>query len=363
MPKRNIPVLAYAAATAIFCAVSALSACHNPDSLKPRVIMDDIHIIGGADPELGLDSYDSDTLMERGAELYNAQKYAVAAKFYERLLRDYPVSPRLPAALFNLGLCYEAMADNERALLLYRRLEKEYPDKADNNLLFRTGACLIGLGRYEEARVVFDRLAVSPDLSDYDKLEVNVNIGVCEYGLKRYDDAEMTLVRAMGAYRGISQKEYIENNYFMAQAQFYMGEIDRAYMEEVTLAFPQEKLEADLERKAKFLLDAQNEYIKTIRIGNLHWAAAAGFRVGALYETFHQQILAAPTPPELDEEQVRVYQEELRKKVSVLISKSIAVYERTLDMAQRVGLSSRWVEDSTSRLEKLKELYIRENLQ
>jgi len=342
----------------------ALAGCPRPDSAaRPDIEMDALHIKTGAD-DLGLETYDAQTLMEKGAEVFNAGKHDKAALYFQRVLSEYPESSRVPAALFNLGLCAETAGDFERAKGFFERVVQEHGGEGVAlDARFRLGACLSALKRYDEALKVFSALQEVKDLSENDRLEASVNVGVCLTGLNRLDDAETELFHAMIAYRKISQKEYIENNYFMAQGQFYLGEINRARMETVKLEFPQEKLEKDLEQKAQFLLDAQNAYIKAIRIGNLHWAAASGFRIGGLYETFHQQLVAAPVPPDLTEEQAAVYRDELRKKVAVLLAKAINVYERNLDMAQRVGLTSKWVDETNSRLEKLKEQYLKENLQ
>ena len=356
----------------LFCSSVVLPACPRPESaVRTPIEMEALHIKAGTD-ELGLESYDAQTLMEKGAEVFNAGKYALAAKYFQRLVDEYPQSPRLPAALFNLGLCAEMGGDFDKARGLYERVIRDFPGgKEVVDARFRLGAALIGLLRFEEALKVFEALAKVPDLSEYDRLEASVNVGVCLTGMNRLDDAETELFHAMTAFRKISQKEYIENNYFMAQGQFYLGEINRLKMEQLKLALPPEvpeeernkKLERDLEKKAQFLLDAQAQYIKAIRIGNVHWAAASGLQIGVLYETFHNHLTVAPVPPELDEEQARVYREELRKKVSVLLAKAITVYEKNLDMAQRVGLSSKWVDETNQRLEKVKELYLKETAQ
>ena len=46
-----------------------------------------------------------------------------------------------------------------------------------------------------------------------------------------------------------------------------------------------------------------------------------------------------------------------------ILAKAITVYEKNLDMAQRVGLSSKWVDETNQRLEKVKELYLKETAQ
>src|SRR5205085_10971609 len=109
-----------------------------------------------------------------------------------------------------------------------------------------------------------------------------------------------------------------------------------------------------LETKAQFLLSAQGHYLRAIRKGDGEWATAAGYRIGELYEEFHDQLLHAPLPPALDEGQRAVYQEDLRKKVRNLIGKAIRIYEETLSTAQRVGAQNSYVEKTGQALERLR---------
>ena len=52
------------------------------------------------------------------------------------------------------------------------------------------------------------------------------------------------------------------------------------------------------------------------------------------------------------------YRELLTEKISVLVSKAIQVYERSLEMATRVGEQNEWVERTTRALERMKTLAV-----
>ncbi len=102
------------------------------------------------------------------------------------------------------------------------------------------------------------------------------------------------------------------------------------------------------------LLSAQGHYLRTIRIGNPDWAVAAGYRIGELYDEMYVQMTEAPPPPGLDAEHEAAYREELRRKVRVLVTKAIAIYESTLATARRTGVENRFVEKTQSSLERMK---------
>jgi hypothetical protein len=120
------------------------------------------------------------------------------------------------------------------------------------------------------------------------------------------------------------------------------------------------KLAEDLEYKSELLLSSQGHYLRAIRIGNGYWATAAGAMIGGLYENMYDHMINAPAPTELSEVEREVYRTELRKKIRVLISKAISVYERTLEAAERIGAASPFVEQTRESLRRMKELLLAE---
>jgi hypothetical protein len=113
-----------------------------------------------------------------------------------------------------------------------------------------------------------------------------------------------------------------------------------------------------LEAKAQLLLSAQGHYLRCIRRGDGEWATAAGYRIGELYEELHAELLGAPLPSGLTEEQRALYQAELRKKVKNLVAKAIRIYQENLSAAQRVGAQNAHVEKTGQALERLQKLLL-----
>jgi hypothetical protein len=187
-----------------------------------------------------------------------------------------------------------------------------------------------------------------------------VQHGVClvEAGLSQ--PAESSLRQALEMWNGLGDKREV-NDYFPAQAEFFLGEIYRLYFEASVLD-PQRGVEAlasDLEHKAELLLSAQGHYLRCIRIGNGYWATASGAQIGQLYENLYDQMVRSPPPPELKSAaEVEVYRQELRNKIRVLITKAINIYEGTLEAAERIGAQNAFVARTRESLNKMKELLL-----
>jgi hypothetical protein len=116
----------------------------------------------------------------------------------------------------------------------------------------------------------------------------------------------------------------------------------------------------DMEDKARLLLAAQRQYIETIKLGNPQWAAASGYQIGSLYEEFYDAFIHAPIPDQLlgdaNQEKREVYYEELRKKIRILLEKSIRTHEQNLLMMERLGVQNEWRDKSKLAFAKLQKL-------
>jgi hypothetical protein len=146
-----------------------------------------------------------------------------------------------------------------------------------------------------------------------------------------------------------------------AQAEFWLGEAFRGAFREQKLdpsTMDQKALGGALEQKAEFLLSAQGHYLRCIRRGDGEWATAAGYRIGEMYEELHDQMVSAPLPRGLTEDQRALYQDELRGKVKNLVSKAIRMYEETLDVAQRTGAANDYVQKTEQALERMRKLLL-----
>jgi len=79
-----------------------------------------------------------------------------------------------------------------------------------------------------------------------------------------------------------------------------------------------------------------------------------------LYENLYSYLISSPAPKQLNQEEAEIYRQEVRKRVRVLVTKAINIYERTLEAAERIGSSSNFTERTRESLRKLKEILIAE---
>ncbi|HNW92046.1 MAG TPA: tetratricopeptide repeat protein [bacterium] len=120
----------------------------------------------------GESPYAADACFRIGAICQNRyNNYDEAVRYFKRLIADYPASPRVRSAYYELGQTYNRTGDYESANVYYRRLVQGFPsaDKAPdaqfevaqnlarlNNLVGAIDACRQLLARYPSSQVADD---------------------------------------------------------------------------------------------------------------------------------------------------------------------------------------------------------------
>jgi tetratricopeptide (TPR) repeat protein len=310
------------------------------------------------DPEL--EKLTDEELFAAGTAAFAGADYTQAARYFGRIADFHPRSPHFRTAAFNAGLAHQKNKEWEDAYARFSLIadaERGTGDALDAS--FRAAETLYHLERFDTAVNILVLIAERKDIPLKRRLEAQVQKGICELEAGRVDTAEKTLRSALATYNDAADKSEVDD-YFPAQAQFFLGEIFRQHYEAVVLdpAKGVDALAKDLEYKAELLLSAQGHYLRSIRIGNGYWATAAGAQIGGLYQDLYEHMAHAPAPKELTGEQVQIYQQEVRKKIRVLITKAIGIYERTLEAAERIGSVGPFIERTRESLKKMKELLV-----
>ena len=307
--------------------------------------------------DLELQGKNDEELFAVGTAAFSTGDYRRAAAAFGRLADLHPTSRHEAAALYDAGLAHERLEEWRPALERFRALERRYvgPDAVEAS--FRTAECLYHLRALGDARAVLDRLAAREELGDAERIRALTQRGVVELEDGKLDDAEKSLRLALSRWQEASERERLDD-YYPAQAQFYLGEVYREAFQALHLdpsAGDEAKLGRELEEKAEMLLSAQGHYLRAIRMGNADWAVASGSRIGELYDELYRELTEAPLPPGLDPEHAAAYRSELRKKVRVLVTKAIAIYERTLATAERARVeNNKFVDRTQASLERMK---------
>lgn len=319
------------------------------------------------DGEFEFTSYDAETLFRRGTELLGQQRCTEAVELYDRLADEFGTSRYASPALYNAGLCLQDAGELPAAADRYERLLRELPAAPDTkHARFQLAAISVELERWDRTVEVADELLARDDLSPDERMEAMARRAQALLGAESVEEAERQARTAISYFRTRSEEDAVRDNFFAAAAGFVLAESIRQRGEAVTI--PQAEVETQhqvLERKAQYLLEAQREYFNVMQHRNAHWAAAAGYRIGAMYDRLWAEIMNAPTPPprnQLPQGTEDVYQQEYRlelaRLVKPLLRHSIRYWELTLMMVERTGVRTEWGERVRADLERARQRLI-----
>jgi tetratricopeptide (TPR) repeat protein len=333
------------------------------DAETQRLRFDPIEIQPGPPEEVALADLNPDELFAMGTAHFAAGEFEKSARAFGRLADVYPESANAASANYNAGLALERLSRFEEAGNRFAAVADARTGQGDALFAaFHLANCLYQLGDYARAADLLRQMVDRTDLERPERLQALVQHAVCQVELGHREEAEAEFRRALGFWNAYRNEEALDA-YFPAQAQFFLGEIHRLRFEEVRLdpTIGEAALAEALEHKCQLLLSAQGHYLRAIRMSQSHWATLAGFRVGSLYETLYDEMMSAKLPDGLDEEAAAIYREELKKKLRVLVTKALPIYEQTLAAAERTGTNAPFVEKARQSLERLKIILVEED--
>jgi tetratricopeptide (TPR) repeat protein len=349
---------------AAFTAALAACAGAQPRPDAKTLIFPPQTIVAGGPLDRELSSLNAHELFAKGKAAYAGSDFKLAAACFTRGADLFPTSPLHAALEYNAGLALMQLQEWAPALERFLPQGDAANGKGDAlDAAFQTATCLYFLERYDEARRILHVLARRHDLPETVRLQAQVDEAVCLVEENQLADAEHELRDALRSYQ-TDRAEQVMPEDVAGKGEFFMGEIYRAYFTAVKLdpSGNIDQLGKDLESKAEELLSAQGHYLRAIRIGSAHWATASGYRIGALYEELYDAMIDAPIPKDLDAEQQALYREELKRRIRVLVTKSINIYDQTLAAASRIGEDNPFVSQTHQSLERMKHILLEDDV-
>lgn len=352
---------------ALLVAALAAGCAHAPPPRTATVEMEPM--VFQAHPTGQVELVDAASLFERAGAAYRDGKLVEATQLFDRVVAEYPDSRYVVPSLYNAGLALEAQKDIAGAVARYKRITDEHKDGAaggaersgNSDVLdawYRLGFVFSEAKNYAAAVDVYGQILTRKDLTLADRVEAMARRGVAQFAQKDWIASERTLRETLAWYHAHESEERLDNDFFLAQAAYYLGEVAHEQYRALPVRLPEKQMAKDLEAKARLLLVAQSRFIDAMKVNHVEWATAAGFQIGELYREFYDDIVGAPVPAVLKGEARDVYLDEVKKQVKTLLQKAISIHEKNVLMAERLGEDNQWVRRSNAQMEQLRKLLL-----
>lgn len=272
---------------------------------------------------------------------------AKAAAVFEEFLRRYPENRLFELCALRAARYREAIEQWEKAATNYALLRNK---KAKNRVLalFLAGQNYFKAKKWNEAIEAFQAYLVEADNLNR-ALEAQTKIGLAWYEQDEVEKAKNAFRRAVDIYQQAPDRSKL-NSYYVAQAQFMLGEIAYLAFSAIQLDPP---FKTNLKRKSDALKTTLKAYTAAAKYRVAEWTTAASYKIGIIFEEFANAILTSPIPGGLSDEEIRAYEDQLKELALPFQQKALEAYQSNVRRAEKNGIVNRWVTLSKSRLSML----------
>ncbi len=304
-------------------------------------------------------------LAERGEKAILEGRWLDAVRAYRTLVAASSDRPRAAEYLFDLGLALEGTQERAAARDAFLDVARRFPNGSQARVaLIRAATLDAYLEDWEALGAIGDTLLARVDLEDVDRI-----VALGARGLARVELGNDTT-----AFRDVldglelgDQRHYGARDVLpvaIAQLRFALGEIRRVRSERIRFdPLPIDFLD-ELDARCAGLLSAQEAYGLAVRSVDPHWAAMAGYRVGAMYRALHRDLMQIPAPARSKtDRQKKIFYAFMHVRYRVLLEKGLREIDQTIALGERTSDSSTWIERAREAKEEMQAALTEEEAQ
>lgn len=279
-------------------------------------------------------------LIEQGNAAFSAGKYDDALAAYRQVTTKFPDSDLVPAAMYNIGLALEKQASIDGAVDDYVALAKQHPKSEEAlDAVLRAAAIEADRKRWASAAEVLALALQRDDLDNEVRIEIEARLGYVQLEQGKLDDAQASLDAAVAAWRRAPR---IDDSYYIAMANFYLGEVEHRRFQQAKLRTSDAELAADMEAKRLILMKAYRHWRDALGFKIAYWATASGFNMSEIFFEYWKTAVTAPYPDGMQVQARPAYVDELHSKVRENLEKALDGHSANVDLAAAYGVDTDW---------------------
>jgi tetratricopeptide (TPR) repeat protein len=284
-------------------------------------------------------------LFDAASAYFKGEYFQEARKVYEKVTHTFPGSPYSAEAFYNMALCEEFLGNYTDAAENFEDFTRRYPNHEQ-----RINALLYALEDHKKVGTREDVLRVSLNLLDYPELSIEKQIELNAEAGKLYHDKGWKKSAANYCYRcnDLYNKHPVEElAHLAARCKFLRADRFFRFYRDIRLRPPVEK---NIESKRSYLKKLVSLYTDAANLKDIYWSTAATYKIGEVFEEFHDALLGSYIPETLSSEERDEYSSKLRDTAEPFREKAINAYVTNLHQAERFSEENEWVEKTRGRL-------------
>lgn len=291
-------------------------------------------------------------LFEAAAQFQKLNQPIAAAEALEQLAAQQPPSTLADEALYRAAVLRENNGDYPAAARNYITLCDSWPASHFAQRSLKSAAlCQENLQNWGEAEQLYSRFAQSYPDSLVDLVECLTKAGEMagkggdQAGARRY------YARAVQRWQQSGNTGAEIDPYYVAQAQFMLGELLFSEYAQITLQPP---FERSMKRKVAKFNEVFAAYKATLEYQIADWSTAASYRIGASFEEFVRAFMDSPPPRGLKGDALQEYQSKLVAAAKPYKERALETYAKMVEQAKANTIENTWVSQSRERLQALR---------
>lgn len=256
---------------------------------------------------------------------------------------DDPMA-KVADALYNAALWNEGLAEFNKAILMYTRYIKEFPEKKEvPDLFFNIGLIYEKQKKWTDAAKLFAGYGeqygrvLPPDKVYYGKYKQFRAFREMKDDKQAHKLQEELLKLGAKLTKDEREKDHVLNAYGHLRYLALEPEWHR-YKQLKFLKFGKQ-LKKDLDVKAKEQQALEKSYTEVLALGSADWGIAALTRIGQSYKDFADNINSMPDPKGFDEDQVAMFRSELEARyVFPMEEKAVEAFEKAVAKSSELSI-------------------------
>lgn len=229
------------------------------------------------------------------------------------------------------GKTLELMEDFDAALEKYEAVLDAGDVAERHSAAFRRIIVLEDLGRHSESLDAVRALQAEGDWSEVDEITLSLSRGISELSSGKTRKGIKRIEAGLAALADTSESPWM-------RARARSALVEALLDEAAGLALVGNKKAARrLTKRSDLMLAAEQQVIAIARLGEPEYALQGLVLLGDAYIMLHDDMLAAPAPRRLSDEEEVIYRAEVEGRVGILTAKAKNYYGEGVKLAARVG--------------------------
>lgn len=284
-------------------------------------------------------------LFRRAEREMRDEQWVAAKTDFELLVKSDPSPALLPTILFDLGTTYEALGDSDAAAGAYHALATKFASLPSARIaLVRCVWLHAYREQWKDLGDTGEALLARTDLDPLDRMAALGARGLSRAELGDTDVAIRDIEKGIDILEDWKFGETGKMPSAGAQLKFALAEARRIETERIALQPVGTDFVAKVSARCQGLLDAQRAYADAMHTTDARFAMMAGYRLGAMYEKLHGDLMSIPPDGfAKSEHQRQVFYGIMHVRYRALLDKALIMLNTTLDVAHKLGDESPWV--------------------